>query len=338
MNRTGRTLTRLAIVGLALTVPGTPVPGQVVVGPVRVRAGEPGQLAFAPVMPVDGAMGDAIGDPWWDEADAGDMPGAPAADAVEQAEQPNPGDLRAGIEQVVRQQGLETLRRELSLVRQVCPSLERQQRALVLQAGRLAVERLVADPRVAASVGRGRRVDFDAAIAEALRISVNANAAADEAAAYAAERGHREARSRRAVVAAIVADVDRHAWLDDAERAALAQALLASFRGRWRPAVTWLQQGAGQDSGPPLPGVDRCVEKVLGMERAATWLGYRQQAQAQAAEDGGVEGQGGRLVVRQQVMGNVGVLQLRIQLGGGPAVAVEPADADAGEDAVEEDE
>lgn len=95
-----------------------------------------------------------------------------------------------GLREVVRLEALAVLRRELSLVRQCCPSLERRQRAALLQAGRAAMERTIEDAAV--ELLRGRQpadVDFDAAVHDALQAAlVAADAAAAEREAYAAER------------------------------------------------------------------------------------------------------------------------------------------------------
>ena len=297
-----------------------------------------------PVAQGDGA-GDAIGDPWWDDAEAARPDAKPQPVAADEAPAAEPADaqamLRAQVEmfaQRVRQQGLAILRRELSLVRQSCPSLEKQQRALVLEAGRGAVDRAV-DEQIQAAGGGRRRVapkrggDLEAAIRDALKAAVKANAAEAELAAYEGEHGLREERRKAAVVAALVAEVDREAYLDDAEREALAKGLTASYRERWRPAVSMLQQGMVVPDESNLPGLERCVEKALGKERKAQWVAAReearklaggrgmQQVQVHAVQplgNGGVRAQlffgrgqpGGR---RVQVGGNGGQMLLEVQ-------------------------
>jgi hypothetical protein len=334
----------------------------------------------AVVVAPGGDDGEAIGDPWWDEAEAkrpaakkaepdepaDDEPAAEeTADAVDEAadEDADPqaqmqAQLRAQAEMMrtgARQQGLAILRRELSIVRQTCPSLERQQRALVLEAGRGAIEKAV-DDQMTAALGRrrGRQADVETAIGAALRASVAANAAAEESAAYEVERGLRRERAKQATIALIVADVDRDAFLDDAEREMLAKALAESYRERWRQVVTALHQGMVEVVAPPPQGVDRCVERALGKERKAEWLARREEAQKLLAQTGGqqnggmvqiqaqaefqaqaVGGAGGvvRRVIRRQVFGNAnGVqMQLEVQVGGG-------AEAEAEEDAGVEEE
>lgn len=314
----------------------------------------------------------AIGDPWWDEAEA-EGPVADPDDALVEADVEVDDDadprvrmqaqLRAHAEmlrQQFEQEGLAILRRELSIVRQTCPSLERQQRALVLQAGRQAIVRLVND-QLDTAIGRrrGRQADMNAAIGDALRAAVTANAAAEESAAYAAERGLRQERVRRATIAAIVADVDRDAFLDDGEREALAEALAEAYRERWRPAVVALQQGIDGNGGGLLPGVERCVEKAIGRERKAEWLAWREEARRLVAEAGGrqirMPGDGGmmqievqaeavagggvvRRVIRRRVdaNGDGGRVQVEVQIGG--AAEATAAVEEALEEQVEEDD
>jgi|688.fasta_scaffold13525_2 hypothetical protein len=278
------------------------------------------QAAGPVFLPAEGD-GVAIGDPWWDDAapppKAGDPDAAPAAaagDAQADGEDPQGNReamLRAQAEMVrmgARQQGMAILRRELSIVRQTCPSLERQQRALVLEAGRAAVDKAV-EEQITAALGRrrGRQAVIEAVIGEALQKSVAANAAAGEAAAYEAEPGLRQERAKQATIAALVADVDRDAFLDDAEREALTKALAESYRERWRGALAVLQNG-GLIGGNPQQGIDRCVEKALGAERKAEWLARREEAGKLFAQAGG------RFQPMQQLGRPAGVRVLR---GGG---------------------
>jgi hypothetical protein len=267
--------------------------------------------------------GVAIGDPWWDEAapapKAGNPDAAPAAPAGENP-QGNREDQREAemVRMGARQQYLTILRRELSIVRQTCPSLERQQRALVLEAGRAAVDKAV-EEQITAALGRrrGRQAVIEAVIGEALQKSVVANAADGEAAAYEAERGLRQERAKQATIAALVADVDRDAFLDDAEREALTKALAEAYRERWRGALAALQNG-GLIGGNLQQGMDRCVEKALGPERKAEWLARREEAGKRFAQAGGQFQPGRPAGVR--VLGGGGVRgQLMIIQGGGQA-------------------
>jgi hypothetical protein len=303
-----------------------------------------GSIAFGQVimnLQVNGAMlrqaagpvfvpaevdGVAIGDPWWDDAapppKAGDPDAAPAAAAGDdQADGADPraqmeAQLRAQAEMVrmsARQQGLAILRRELSIVRQTCPSLERQQRALVVEAGRAAVENAVED-QMTAALGRrrGRPADLEAAIGEALRKSVAANAADSESVAYEAERGLRKERAKQATIAALVADVDRDAFLDEAERQALAKTLAESYHERWRGALSALQSGMPVLGATAPQGLDRSVEKALGKDRKAEWLARREAAGQLVAQAVGQQ---------IQVLGDHGMVQIQAQaFGGGGAV------------------
>lgn len=333
------------------------------VGQVQFQLQQMMQPMIAPFVPPGEAAEDAIGDPWWDDAEAGRPAAKPQPEAAGEAQVEEPADaqemlqaqLRAQVEmlaQSVRQQGLAILRRELSLVRQACPSLEKQQRALVLEAGRGAIDRVVNEQTQVTGRGRrrpARQTNLETTIRDALKASVKANADDAELAAYEAEHRLREERRKAAVVAAIVAEVDREAYLDDAERAALAKGLVESYRERWRPAVVALQQnGVAVPDESLLPGLERCVEKALGKERKAQWVAARDEARKLAAGAGMEQGQvlfgnGGvqvqaqvmaapgrpavRRVIRRQVrVGGNGVqMQLEVQAG---AAVVEEAEAE----------
>ena len=317
---------------------------------------------------------EAIGDPWWDEAEAKPPAAEQAPDAEAEGDEGDaPADAQAMLQeqlraqaqqlaQQLRQQGLTILRRELSLVRQSCPSLEKQQRALVLEAGRGAIDRALDEQLQAAGGGRRRpakRTDLEAAIRAALTAAVQANAADPEPAAYAAEQRLRADRRKAAVVAALVAEVDREAYLNAAERETLAKVLTESYRERWRPAVAALQQnGLAVPDESILPGLERCVEKALGKDRKAEWLARREEAQKLLAQAGGqqiqmlgnggiqaleaqvfaVPGQPGeRRVIRRQVRVGGGGVQVQVEVQAG-AVEVEEAAADEDENAPAEDE
>lgn len=332
-----------AFAAAALAVAGMVVAVAQAVAQVQLDLQQFVQPMIAPFDPQDGDGGEAIGDPWWDEAEAGRQAEKPRREAADKAQ----AEMLA---QSVRQQGRAILRRELSLVRQSCPSLEKQQRALVLEAGRGAVDRAV-DEQIQA-VGGGRRpfespTDLETAIRDALKAAVKANADDTELAAYEGEHGLREERRKAAVVAALVAEVDREAYLDDAEREALAKGLMASYRERWRPAVTAFQQNAMVVLNENiLPGLERCVEKALGKPRKDQWVVARdearklagnqgmQQAQVMLGNGGGIRAQvflapgqpGVRRVIRRQVQAAGGGMQLHVEVQGGAAVEVAPAE------------
>lgn len=348
-----------------LAVAGLVVLSAECVAQVRLEMAQAQQLVrpmIAPLVAQGDGAGDAIGDPWWDDAEAARPDAKPQPVAADEAPAADPADaqamLHAQVEmfaQKVRQQGLAILRRELSLVRQSCPSLEKQQRALVLEAGRGAIDRAVDELMQAAGGGR-RRVarkrdgDLEAAIRDALKAAVKANAADAELAAYEGEHGLREERRKAAVVAALVAEVDREAYLDDAERTALAKEFTESYRERWRFPVTELQQNGGLSHESLLPGLERCVEKALGKPRKDQWIAAReeartlaggrgmQQGHVQIMGNGGVRAQiffapgqaGGR---RVQVGGNGVQMQLQVQ-----AAAVEGKQPEAAEAAPTEEE
>jgi hypothetical protein len=192
---------------------------------------------------------------------------------------------------------------------------------------------------------------------------VQANGQAAESAAYEAEQGLRMERRKAAVVATLVAEVDREAYLDAAEREALAKGLAESYRERWRLSLTALQQNAmhGGRAVPDeniLPGLERCVEKALGKERKDTWVAARDEARALAGVAGGqggvmAFGNGGIRVwqpVAPVLPAARGIIlpQVQVQVGGGGvqvqvevqagAVEVDEAAAEVDENAPAEDE
>jgi len=344
--------TALAVAGLVLATPQA-------VGQVQFEL--PQQVVrpmIAPFGPQGDGTREAIGDPWWDDAEAGRLDAKPQPVAADEALAADPADaqamLRAQAEMIVhsvRQQGLAILRRELSLVRQSCPSLEKQQRALVIEAGRGAVDRAVDEQMQAAGGGR-RRVaqrrggDLETAIRDALKAAVKANADDAELVAYETEHRLREGRRKAAVIAALVAAVDREAYLDDAEREALAKALTASYRERWRRGVTALQQNVMiVPDENILPGLERCVEKALGKPRKDQWLAARDEARKLAGGPGMQHGQvvlgeggigaqvflapgqpGVRRVIRRQVQAAGGGVQVHVEVQGGAVFEVAPAE------------
>lgn len=310
--------------------------------------------------------GDAIGDPWWDEVEE---KSAAAANPVAAGDE-------AGVEsdlvtQHLREQGLTALRRELSVVRQTCPSLERQQRALVLAAGRGAIDSLVAEAEIARrnKIARdnpvrgrpGKLGDVAAAVEAAVRTSVSANATPDESAAYEAEQPLRRERAKQAAASVIVAAVDRDAYLDESERESLVESLAASYRERWSPALVAMQQGRGVETSTRLQGVERCVEQALGKERTAAWRKQREESQTLAnavrlpqpivpmpmVPNGPVQvqvkafgdGKQQQVIINGKqvfVGGAGGGLEVRVQAGGGVEIQPVPGDAAGGGESQEE--
>jgi hypothetical protein len=315
-------------------------------GQVQVQGGGviPLGIPLGGMVP-DAALGadgsEPIGDPWWDDAAAVK---APAPAAAKQDGKPVPANDPQAMRQLqlqlqaqqlgrhARQPAMTVLRRELSLVRQTCPSLEPQQRAAVLHAGREAVEAFAKElmGRTPASRRVAQRQDDAAAkVHLAVQAAVAANASQSEAAAYEAERGRAVERRRQAAVAVLVAEVERDAFLDDAERGKLAAALAESYREPWRSVTDQFQQ-MGRIVGMQLPeGFDRCVEQVLGKDRQAEWLRRRGDAQPLVAGrrlDGSINRmpvvplQGGGLQLQRIENG----VRIRIENG---AVQVEQLDA-----------
>lgn len=218
------------------------------------------------VVRVDGAAADAvlegsagaIGDPWWDEA---------AESARAEPADPLPADVGARarnqaqsrLVDVRRSRGTQILKRELSLVRATCPTLEPAARARILAAGRRAVAEQAA--------GRTTLVDgVEIAIDEALRREVGATA--DDA--YRAERDARVARRRATVIAVLVEAIDRNALLDTAGRAALGEALAEHWRPEWEAVVSSpLRQRSGDVRLPA--GVIEVAAAALDHDTFASW-------------------------------------------------------------------
>lgn len=297
MNLKLRASARLATCLACLVAAPGHVLAQVVVGggigqlQIQVQ-GAAGRPAAAGEAGID-VEGDAIGDPWWDDAEVKRPAAADGlADPDDEAAglQPNPQKLKLRMQVdggEIQRQGLAVLRRELSVVRQTCPSLERQQRSVVIAAGRQAIEKGRAEHAEMLQGRRGGRpVDVATNVVDALRATVAANATADESAAYEAELALRRERSRQAAVALLVAEVDRHALLDDADREALRQAFAESYRERWQPAIRGFRQGAFFNVLASLPEINRCVEKAVGPDRTAEWLKRRGEAEKLAAAAG----------------------------------------------------
>jgi hypothetical protein len=359
--RGGRLGHAVVVVGLVLASAPAAI-AQVAVQLQLQQMVAPQMQMIDPIGPQADGGGDAIGDPWWDEAEAKRPAAAPVAGEPEQVDEPEgPADaaemarqhLQAqaeGFAQTLRQQALGVLRRELSLVRQTCPSLERQQRAIVLEAGRGAIDRSVEEQFQAVLGGRlrpggagrrppGKPTDTEKAIRDAVLASAKANATDAEAAAYEAEHRLREERRKAAVVAALVAEVDREAYLDDAERQALGKTLTESYRDRWRPAVARLEQGMAVSDERNTPGLERCVEKALGKPRKAEWIAARDEARKLAGQAGMAshaiieqDVPGVRRVIRREVRVNDKVLQLQVGVGVAEAEAPPPPAEDAPEE------
>lgn len=290
MNGSQRRFLRLALACGCLAVVCDRGAGQAIVGGFRIIAGGHGALpGVGPALAGAGNgadvvfEGDAIGDPWWDEVEEK----GPAAPNQAAAGNEAGKEMDLVIEQL-RQPGLAVLRRELSVVRQTCPSLERQQRALVLAAGRGAIKSFMADFDRDNQLRRRniKSDDVTAAVEAAVRASVAANATPDESAAYEAEQRLRRERAKQAAVAVLVAAVDRHAYLDESERQEIGKSFAASYRERWRPALVAVQQGRGVETATRLPGVERCIEQALGKNRTAAWRKQRDEAEKLAAAGG----------------------------------------------------
>jgi hypothetical protein len=301
---------RLAVACCALARGGVVAHGQ-----VQVLVDGQMQLArpMAGIVVPGDVTSNAIGDPWWDEAEAKATAARPAealADAAAR-NQAGAGDPRAGMEfqrQMMRrsleQQVLVTLRRQLSVVREACPTLEPHQRAAVVLAGRGVIGDLAeARSRAAFRRGRGEDPTIEKAIAAALQGSLAASASPAEAEAYERERGLRQERAKQATIAALVADVDRDADLEAGEREALAKVLAESYRERWGQAVAQADLEAMADVA--LQGFDRCVEQALGKDRTAEWRARREESRKLAA------GAGGREI---QIMGDAGWVDVPVQV------------------------
>jgi hypothetical protein len=208
----------------------------------------------------------SIGDPWWDEAVA----------PVQDAEAQNPVARRDG--------GMTILRRELSLVRATCPSLSRDARRSVVEAGLVGVEqgsRRVVDripvpvqqqvaPGVALRIqvnGEAKQSGAVQSVENAVAKKVAEVASADESKAYRRELAARAERRRSAAIAVIIDTVDQTAMLDEDQRNKLSAALEKKWQPFWDQAA--LQPGSTSARLPP--GVSAVVAEVLSPEDFNRW-------------------------------------------------------------------
>ena len=201
----------------------------------------------------------ASGDPWWDDA-AASVPEPPAAGQPPADDGARPRQqAQARLAEVRRSRGTQILKRELSLVRAACPTLEPAERARILAAGREAV--------AGQAAGRTPLVDgVEIALEEALRQQAG-SAAAD---AYRAERDARAARRRATAIAVLVEAIDRDALLDAEGRAALREAFAGKWRPEWDAVVTSPQrQRSGEIRLPE--GVVEAVADILDDETFTAW-------------------------------------------------------------------
>jgi hypothetical protein len=210
------------------------------------------------------AVDRSIGDPWWDEAAA----------PVPQAEAQNPMARRDG--------GMTILRRELSLVRATCPSLSRDERRAVVEAGLLGVEqrsrpgadRMQVPQQVVPGVvlriqvnGEAKQSGAAQSVENAVAKKVAEVALPEEAKAYRRELAARAERRRSAAIAVIVDTVDQTAMLDEDQRNKLTAALETKWQPFWDQAA--LQSGITSARLPP--GVSAVVADVLSPKDFNRW-------------------------------------------------------------------
>jgi hypothetical protein len=211
----------------------------------------------------------AIGDAWWDEAapgvgadaggEAGDDGGKPAADAKAMARQ----RAQARLAGVRRNRGMQILKRELSLIRASCPTLDREARTAILEVGFDVID----------SQAAGRTPLVNGMEAELLR-AIEQAAGGPAAAAYRAELEARGNRKRETAIAVLVAAIDAEAELSAAERAAVAASLEEQWRPEWESVVsTALRQ---QVTSARLP--EGVVDVAAGAVEGTTLTAWRERA------------------------------------------------------------
>jgi len=196
-------------------------------------------------------------DPWW-----GDATGQ-TADVRPRPAQP----AQARLATVRRGRGLQSLQRELSVIRAVEPSLDPPTRAKILAAGRKAVEDQAsgAIPLVGG---------MEAALERVLGQVVGPASAA----AYRGELEARAARRKAAAIAVLVESIDRDALLDHAGRAALAAALRERWQPEWETVVAAAQRQRIGESRLPA-GVTEAAAIVLDGDTWAAWRRLAREAE-----------------------------------------------------------
>jgi hypothetical protein len=224
---------------------------------VEVMLAEPAAAAVPLAPPLD-AADPAIGDAWWD--DAAERPTVAAADGPPPVR--NLAQQRLAVQR--RSQAMEILRRELSLVRAACPTLEPEARETILAAARAAAD----------APGAGGPQAIEAAVDRA----VQAVAGSPAAVAYRREVAARDRRRRAAAAAVLVEAIDRDALFDGRTRRDLAAAL----EDAWNPAWDQLALLAGRQrvtGGRLPPGVESVVASVLDTTSFAAWRERREPIQ-----------------------------------------------------------
>lgn len=188
-------------------------------------------------------------DPWW-----GDAAGQPA-DARPRPAQP----AQARLATVRRGRGLQSLQRELSVIRAIEPSLDPPTRAKILAAGRKAVEDQASGT-----------IPLVGGVEAALERVLGQVVGPASAAAYRGELEARAARRKAAAIAVLVESIDRDALLDHAGRAALAAALRERWQPEWETVVAAAQRQRIGESRLPA-GVTEAAAIALDGDTWAAW-------------------------------------------------------------------
>lgn len=250
------------------------LPAGLALGPVAIAAGA--ALAFLPGVAaaqlqvliqgeelparVEHQDVTTIGDPWWDEAAPA---GKPAAAAAEQAAADPKGRARqqaqARLAGVRRSRGMQMLRRELSLVRASCPTLDRAARERLIEAGLAVVESQAA--------GRTPLVN---GIEPTLGRLLEEVAGPSAAAAYREEIEARSTRNQEATIAVFVAAIDAEAELPADRRDAVAEALWRAWRPEWEAAAAAAPRQLVSRGRLP-GGVVEAASAALDEETLAAW-------------------------------------------------------------------
>jgi hypothetical protein len=202
----------------------------------------------------------SLGDPWWDEA----LPaGKPAVAAAEQAAADPKGRARqqaqARLAGVRRNRGMQMLKRELSLIRASCPTLERAARTRLVEAGLAVVE----------SQAAGRTPLVNGLEPELGRV-LGELAGSAAAAAYREQLEARTTRKQEAAIAVLVEAIDAEAELAADQRDAVTAALWREWRPEWEAvAATALRQRVTRNRLPD--GVVDVVAAAVDEETLAAW-------------------------------------------------------------------
>jgi len=222
-------------------------------------------------------------------ASAEDTTDRPAAEAAADDEMPkDPAKLAEWQQrQQIRQQSKQfepafrrMLKPQLELIRQTCPGLSPQSRSRILSAGKTAVPRAAQEFARRQMTGRADDKSITGPwdfIERDLEAAVQAEAKADEFAAYRRELEFRAACRRRAAVTRIVRRVDGELLLTEEQRREIREHLDRDWQAAW---LKVLGEGAWNINGyEPAPDfAAACIMPHLTAGQAEDWRAWCEAA------------------------------------------------------------